>query len=151
MPSYFMDGRIKDAVIVTSHHADALKIGRRQVPVVPAWTWLVRASCDSKHHSLGPGSPLRRPSASGLSHNVPVLVDDFAPPDGRYWPAGDGPSLEGRVVRARGIVVRTRGALELRIENHEVGNGASAYDTALRVKAESLRRCTRRDLDEPLL
>ena len=36
--------RAKDAVIVTTHHADALKIGRRQVPVVPAWTWLVRAS-----------------------------------------------------------------------------------------------------------
>ena len=36
--------RAKDAVIVTAHHADVLKIGRRQVPVVPAWTWLVRAS-----------------------------------------------------------------------------------------------------------
>ena len=64
-----------------------------------------------------PGSPLRRPSASGLSHEAPVIVDDFAPADRRHRPARDGPALERRVVGARGIVFGTHGALEVRIEN----------------------------------
>jgi hypothetical protein len=36
--------RAKGAVIVTAHHADTVKIGMLSVPVVPAWTWLLRAS-----------------------------------------------------------------------------------------------------------
>lgn len=36
--------RASDAVVVTMYHADALKIGRRSVPVIPAWTWLIRTS-----------------------------------------------------------------------------------------------------------
>ena len=104
----------------------------------------------SQHFLRASRSSFGRPSTAGLPDHVPVLVNDFAPSDRGHRPAGDGPSL-GCVVGARRIVFRTRGALEVGIEDHEIGNGTFADDTALRVEAERLGCCGGGDLDEPLL
>ena len=90
--------------------------------------------------STPPRLPRHRPAAPGPPHHAPVLVDHLAAPDRHHRPPREGPPLEGGVVRVGGVVGGVHDVRPLRVQDHDVGDGARAEHAPVGVQAEGAGR-----------
>ena len=98
-----------------------------------------------------PGPSERGLSTPGLAHDAPLFVNDRAAADRRDRPTLDGPTFERRVVRAGRVVRGTCDALEVRVEDRDIGERAFAQHASLGVETEGSRGRRRRDFYEAFL